>query len=247
MYRAVIQRFVVFLKRLGWNDLSSVLGTILVEPWQALKAGILELASWKEPFNFYGMNPQVLTEEHLKQRPLLLIHGNYHSQAAWLSLAKTFQSHALGPLYTVNLPSGWITQKDYQLIQHKIEEIQAQYQYQHVDRVKIDLIGHSRGAFLAFRIAWTTPSQRGHRRWQLNESISHVIKMGSALSKREINKLQSVDPHFQDRLYEIVGTQDILEPKPSLLSPQYQKIIKTGHLKMLTSREAHETILQWLK
>lgn len=247
MYRTTIQRLVGFLKRRGWSDLSSVLGTILVEPWQALKAGLMEAASWKKPFNFYGMNPQVLTEEHLKRRPLLLIHGNYHNQAAWLSLAKTFQAHALGPLYTVNLPSGLITQKDYQLIQSKIEEIQAQYQHHHVDRVKIDLIGHSRGAFLAFRLAWTIPKERGHRMWQRNEAISHVIKMGSTLNLREIEKLQEVDPHFRDRLYELVGTQDILEPKPSLLSPQHQKIIETGHLKMLTSLEAHETILQWLK
>lgn len=245
IYWNAIIKFVTFLKKKEWYLTAMVLGTLLYEPWQALKAGFLNLANLKKPFNFYDMNPSALTNEHLNKQPILLLHGNYHNQSAWTNLAKKLKLHNLGPIYTVNLPHGDVTNKDYEIIQRKIDEIKAQYRQFNVN-IKINLVGHSRGGFLAGRIAWSTLMDDGKRYWSRSDDIGKIIRIGSVLDQEEISKIQKYDSNFRDRIYEITGHYDILETDLSLLPKNRTETIDSGHLGLLYSENTHQRIIQLL-
>lgn len=226
-YTKAIQKFVEFLRKHKLRVLALILGTLLLEPWQAIKAGF-SFASWKKHFNFHEMNPKALTAEQLKQQPILLIHGNLHNQSAWLSLAKKLKNNYLGPVYTVNLPSGRITHKDFEIIQRKIEQIKEQYKQD----IKINIVGHSRGGNIARHLALT------------KTNIGKVITLGAAFTQDEINAL---DPQFRHRIFDITGSHDILVTNPSLLPLQNQATILTGHLGLLYSSKVHKHVIEWLK
>lgn len=245
-YRNAIKKFVEFLNKHKWYVAAMVLGTLLLEPWQAIKAGFRCPAGWKKHFNFYKMNPKVLTEEQLKKRPILLIHGNYHNQSGWMNLAKSLKNRNLGPVYTVNVPNGDVTSRDYEIIQRKVEQIKAQYKKHNVNGIKIDVIGHSRGGYLAHRIAWTTLKEDGKRYWKRSEDIGKVIKIGSVLDQDEINAIEEVDSDFSSRVYEIVGKYDILETQPSLRPRTHKVIVNSGHLGLLYSAKTHRCIIKCL-
>lgn len=65
------------------------------------------------------------------------------------SMGKFFQDEEMGPIFTVNLADGELTEKDCGVVNAKIKEIQALYGRE----VKVDLVGYSRGAELAFYLA----------------------------------------------------------------------------------------------
>lgn len=104
-----------------------------------------------------GLNPVKLTALQAQYAPILCLHGNYHNQSAWLPLAEYFQKHAYpGPIFTLNLPAGNFTHTDTDLIQQKIESIKACYQQVNLpdENFKLNLIGHSRGATLAYYLGF---------------------------------------------------------------------------------------------
>lgn len=236
-YRNVIKRFVKFLEKHDYRVVAMILGTFLIEFWHAIKAGLTSPMSWKRHFNFYQMNPKKLTQEQLKKHPILLIHGNYHNQSAWISLAKKMKSCGLGPVYTVNLPNGVITYRDYEIIQKKIDEIKNHYQQFGIDNIKINVIGHSRGGCLAHGIAWIALKNG-------SEEIGKIIKIGSGLNSSEREHLE--DPAFNARVYEMMGKYDILETHQSLRSESHVKTIDSGHLGLLYSSQTHQSIIDWL-
>ncbi len=237
VYRNFIKKFVQFLEKHDYRVTAMILGTLLVEFWHALKAGLTSPMSWKRHFNFYQMNPTELTPEQLKKHPLLLIHGNYHNQSAWMSLAKKLKSYDLGPIYTVNVPNGKITYRDYEIVQKKISEINEHYQRFGIHSVKIHIIGHSRGGCLAHHIAWEA-LQKG------SEEIGKIIKIGSGLSP--LDKVHMEDPIFHTRVYEMMGKYDILENHQSKRPASHLKIIDSGHLGLLYSSQTHQSIIDWL-
>lgn len=249
-YRNAIHQFVNFLQKHKFYVTAMVLGTLLLEPFQAIKAGCISPASWKKHFNFYNMNPKTLSNEQLTKQPILLVHGNYHNQSAWISLAKKLRLSNLGPVYTVSLPNGSITLKDYEIIQSKIDEIKAQYKQYNVNNIehdiKINIIGHSRGGYLAHRMAWTTLRADGKQYWGSSNDIGKVIKIGSVLDQEEISHIQNQDPDFRDRVYEITGQYDILETDKSLCEDSHMDTVNSGHLGLLYSSQTHQRIIQWL-
>lgn len=246
LYRNVIKELVNFLRKHKFFTTALVFGTLLSEPWQSIKAGFISLVSWKKHFNFYNLNPFILTESQVKKRPILLIHGNYHNQSAWLNLAKKLKESDLGPVYTVNLPSGKVTHKDFEIIERKLEQIKFQYQQKGISNIKVDIVGHSRGSSLAHLIAWTADKGDRNRYLYKSETIGKVIKIGSSLEFDEITQIQRIDPQFNNRVYEIVGQHDILVTNPSLFPPDRQKTIQVGHLELLFSSQMHQTVIQWL-
>ncbi len=105
----------------------------------------------------YGLNPVKLTDLQTQYPPILCLHGNYHNQSAWLPLAEYFQEHAYpGAIFTLNLPAGNFTHTDTDLINQKIESIKACYKEVNVseENFKLNLIGHSRGATLAYYLGF---------------------------------------------------------------------------------------------
>jgi pimeloyl-ACP methyl ester carboxylesterase len=246
-YANGIRKFVAFLWRHKWIRTAMILGTLLLEPWQALKAAFRNMANWKKEFNFHGMNPKAISPELKNRRPILLIHGNYHNQSAWLSLGKALKGEKLGPVYTVNLPSGLITEKDYAIVDEKIRQIKAQYKTVGVESIKVDLVGHSRGGFIAHRMAWTTRESQGKRVWSVREEIGKVIKIGSVTDEEERTHMKREDPHFANRLFEVTGKYEVLHDAPSLCPDTHKKEVRAGHLGLLYAPDTHRQVADYLR
>lgn len=233
-YTSAVQKLVSFLRKHNLRVLAMVLGTLLHEPWQAIKAGFSSIASWKKHFNFHEMNPKALTVEQLSQQPILLIHGNYHNQSAWLSLAKKLKNKNLGPVYTVNLPNGAITHKDFEIIQRKMEQIKEQYTQGLVRDIEINIVGHSRGGDIARQLALANPFR--------HFSIGKVITIGTASTQEDLLSLRK----FGHRIFEVTGKQDILVTNPSLLPAKNNEAVDIGHLELLYCSKVHKRIIEWL-
>lgn len=223
-----------------------ILGTLLLEPWQAIKSALMSLALLKPHFDFYNTNPVTLTKEQSNKQPILLIHGNYHNESAWISLAKKLKSSNLGPVYTVRLPNGDVTDKDFEILNKKTEQIKAQYKKFNVNNIKINLVGHSRGGFLAGRMAWTALKGDGKRHWARSEDIGKVVTIGSVLDQEEINAIQGQDANFGNRICEITGKYDVLITDQSLLPVNCKEVIDSGHLGLLYSDRTHRRVIQAL-
>ncbi|MBS0626069.1 MAG: hypothetical protein JSS32_08475 [Verrucomicrobia bacterium] len=226
---------------------AAALGTLLIEPGPALRSGLSFPLTWKKQFVYHTLNPKKITLEQAQKRPILMIHGNYDRQTAYLPLAKKLKTADVGPIYTISLPSGAITKTDYQLLSEKIAEIKAQYSEHGVDDPKIDLIGHSRGGHLAQSITWAEELADGDRyyRRERAQDIGKVITLGSVLDQEEIDRYRKIDPNFDDQTFEIVGKYDILVTAPSLVKTGIA--VDTGHLGILHSDTAHRQIIEWLK
>lgn len=245
-YNRAIGRLVDFLYRHQWHTLGMILGTLLQEPFQVLRAGFTLPANWKKKFSYHGLNPTNLTDAQQKKRPILLIHGNLHNQTAWIELSKKLQRTDLGPVFTVNLPSGEVTEKDFEIVDKKIQEIKALYEKKGVSGISVDLVGHSRGCYLAQQRAYTD-KQNGNRIWSLRPDIGKVILIGTPLESPEINQIKRIDPNYTSRIYEITGQCDVLVREKSLLPANNHVDLKTGHLGLLYSRQMHERVIEVLK
>lgn len=254
-YSEAIKKFVDFLYKNNWEMTSMVLGTLLIETGPALRAGFSCPASWKNHFNYYDMNPKVVTSEKSKQRPILLIHGNYHNQSAWLSLSKKLKYQNLGPVFTVNLPNGALCDKDFEITHKKINEIKELYNKLGMEDIKIDLIGHSRGGIVSTCLSTgmyvESLSPNNHkegRDWgSLKDTIGKVITIGNATHENGMNFFKKFNPEYLVRRYEIIGKYDILTTNPSLLDQGHQITVETGHLGLLYSPETHKQVISWLK
>lgn len=240
-YRKTIESLVLYLTKYCFR-LAAVLGTLLTEPWSAIKAACRFPFNWRNHFNYHDLNPKTLTIEQAKKHPILLIHGDFHNQSAWLTLAKKLKYAGLGPVYTINLPSGEVTQYDYALILQKITEIKAQYSQQGIKKIKVNIVGHSRGGYLAHHSAWSILSSK-----MSEDHFGKIISLGSVLNNAELHSLKEHDSDFENKKFEITAAYDVLETAISLLPPQNQMIINTGHLGLLYSNDVHQRIIQLLK
>ena len=122
VYHAVLSRLIGFFNNHGLNGACTVLGTLLLEPHHAFRAGLDYFTGKKREFHYYGLNPASLTPEQAIKNPILLLHGSLHNQSAWLKLAEKLQQTALGPIYTLNLPHGYIGSEDYVRLEQKAKE-----------------------------------------------------------------------------------------------------------------------------
>ncbi len=229
--------------------LAVIIESILLEPWKVIKAGFLFPIGWKKQFNFHRLNPETLSAEQAKMKPILLIHGNYHNQSAWLSLAKKLKNAHVGPVYTINLPSGEITDRDCSILQQKITEIKAQYRRHTSEDIQLDIIGHSRGGFLAQETARLLAKQSATTQISCQGVLpGKVIALGSKIGSRDFVRVQSLDAGLSNRLYEINGSYDVsTRTDPSSVLPANERTVPAGHIGLLTSNKAHEQIVQWLK
>ncbi len=247
VYFNAICALVDFLIEHDWFMTGATLGTLLTEPWQSLKAGILYPLGDKKYFNFYGLNPAVLTKEQRLQSPILLVHGNIHNQSAWLSLAKELKVLNRA-VYTINLPAGKITKKDHDLVNQKIAEIQLQFLN---PDLKIDLIGHSRGALMAFEAAWIKRNEKNELFWNRSTTIGKTIFLGTPLST-EWTDLITRDhgdqlESYLDTVHEVTGSRDVLMRDQPLPEIKNQLRLSIGHAELLYSDAVHAQIIDWLQ
>jgi len=243
VYLRVISALVEFLFKHGWSTTAMVAGTFLTEPLQALKAALLLPLGWKRHFNFYHLNPKNITKEEAEKRPILLLHGNFHNQSAWIFFAKKLKGANLGPVYTLNLPSGSFSEEDRKRVNEKIAEIQGQYKKWGKENIQIDLVGHSRGAALARYMALAQDS------WHFDKGGTFSFLHDRALKREEIGKVICIGCpapawHSVDYIYEITGEWDVFEQDPALLPRQFKT--NAGHLGLLYSPPAQAKVIEWL-
>jgi hypothetical protein len=255
-YHNAIVSFVNFLNKHDCFILSLALGTVLSEPLCAVKAAVQMPFGLKKHFNFYQMNPKHLTETQLTQNPTLFIHGNLDNQRAWLAFGKRFKKENIGPVFTVNLPSGGFTCKDKDILERKWSEITDLYLKKDQTDFKIHVIGHSRGTFLATLMGLPAAS------WKIENDDVKLYDVGVGLCPRErIGKIIHLGNYVSEwetecarmfgltnHLHEINGSRDLLiEAETSRLSEERTFTVDCGHLELPSHRQVIDQAIQWIQ
>lgn len=235
VYDRIIGSFLDWLKDCGCFPLSGVLGALLLEPISCLRTAVNYLLyGCCTQVRFSNVNPEELTAEQLELNPVLCIHGNFLAQTSFTSIAETLGSNPdYNPaVFTVQVNCGWITNEDYELINAKIDQIKALYARNERINIKIDVIGHSRGAYLADQMCSRRP-----------EDIDRVILLGHDTS--------SVPG--EEKVFLINGTREhLIHPhaiqsaaRKALHDPEHAFMLRTGHFGLLY--DAGDTIVEILK
>lgn len=256
-YKKNVKSFLDYLKERGYLAPMMMISPWLLEPVSAAKASLLFpmgiLEGWLGRFQFYGLNPTKITAEQAQMKPVLLIHGNYHNQSAWLPLAKVLQQSYKAPVFTINLNHGYLTEKDRPLLEKKLEEIKALYRAHGVEDVVVDYVGHSRGATVSLLAAadghsWTI-CPKGMVKFSSDKAIwrkdaGRIIRIGFPTQREELEKIH---PELRNRIIEIDGTDDLLVDDRSLLEASNKTAVPCGHLSLLYSPKVHDVVLQHLQ
>jgi hypothetical protein len=215
----------------GLHSLKMFVCTLAAEPVESILFG-LRLPRGFGNLSNYGLNPSKLTPAQAQYPALLCLHGNYHNQSAWLPLAKyLYNKKYPGPIFTLNLPAGSITQQDTKLINEKIESIKTCYRESNGNEnsLKINLIGHSRGAHLV--------AYRNYYRFEEN-SINKTILIGFSPSTTLVEFHKKTPPTYPT--YYINGRYDALLFFNTLPKDTDGHLVNTGHLGLLSHPETLE-------
>jgi pimeloyl-ACP methyl ester carboxylesterase len=230
---------------------AAALGILLQEPHHMLKIGLLSLAGWRET-TWHGLNPKQITEAQSHLSPLILLHGECHTQGVWNSLAAAIRKAGIqNPVYTVNLPWGPIQEADYDHIEARIAEIREQYLKWGKGNIQVDLVGYSRGAPLAYMMGF----KRVYRSSPISPKddfrrpdIGKIILLGEVLSPRHLGGTNAEQKMlYETDVYEIVGAFDLLTGGRSVLPPERQCTVECGHLGLPFSPLSHQKIIEWIK
>lgn len=234
-YKHVVATATQGLRNLGFQGAARVFGALSWEPIVSVYAGYDIWKGKVSHFDKHGMNPTSLTELQKSQAPTLLLHGRDGSQGMFTALGAYFEKSNMGPVFSVNLADGELTEKDVAVVDQKIQEITTLYGRE----VKINMVGYSRGAELALFMA--LPKDK----WRIEEggkcflaSVAHwreeigkIIRIGSMTLETEWDKLSK---EMRENVYEIRGRDDIHMPQLSYALNQYQ-VDGVGHVGLVSS------------
>lgn len=141
-----------------------ILGDIKNEPANYLYLALTYPLGWLPWFNFYGVNPSKLSDRQAKEAAVLYIPGFQANQSSTLKIAKEFQKDSHCAVFTLNLQNKILyCEQDFLLIEQKILALRKLYAKHGNDEVIIHLIGHSRGATVAYYVS----IEPNH--WKLNQ------------------------------------------------------------------------------
>ena len=235
LYKHVVATSAQFLRRMEWLWAANVVGALLWEPREAIEAGNALSIGKETEFHHFGMNPTSLKEWQRDRIPILALHGKNGNQGMFLKMGEYFERHRIGPLFTVNLCAGELTEKNREIIDQKIAEIQSLYGY----GVKVDLLGYSLGAEEALYSALPSGSYKIHegycyqtQTWsEWRPEVNGVIRIGSMTLKSEWDHLSD---SMKEVLWEIRGLDDIHMPEPSFARNRVE-IDGVGHVGLVSS------------
>ncbi|MCB1109820.1 MAG: hypothetical protein KDK64_02475 [Chlamydiia bacterium] len=241
LYRHVVAAGVQFLRHYEWFWAANVMGALLWEPRASIAAGMDMDRGKGEALRDFGMNPTTLPSWQQGRTPILALHGKNGTQGTFLKMGTYFEAHQLGPLFTVNLSEGELTEADREVIDRKIEEIREICGDQ-----PIDLLGYSRGAEIALYAALDQESYRIHegycyqtQAWtSWRPEVRRVVRMGSMMTEGEWNYLS---PTMQESVWEIRGLDDIHMPEPSCAIHKVE-VEGVGHVGLTSSPEVFEQL-----
>ncbi|MCP5504277.1 MAG: hypothetical protein H7A41_03900 [Chlamydiales bacterium] len=241
-YKHLVAIAMQFLRKQGLQGPARVFGALSWEPIASINAGFDIWNGKVAHFDKYGMNPTVLTDSEKLQAPTLLLHGRDGSQGMFTALGAYFKKNQMGPLFSVNLADGELTEEDFDVVDQKIKEISALYG----EEVKINIIGYSRGAELALYMAlpkdnwWIEEGGKCYlspaTRWRTE--IGKVIRIGSMTLLSEWKMLSE---EMKESIYEIRGKDDIHMPEPSYALNQYE-VDGVGHVGLVSSSDVFDKL-----
>ncbi len=251
-YLNCIRLYVKYLKRRNVVVFGLVSATFLTEPLNAFKGAFMTPYGWKRHFDYFDLNPKELTSSQLRENPVLLIHGNYDNQRAWLQLAEKLQKEGI-PAFTLNLPPGKVSRWDKCLLERKWDEIRNLYHRYGRKDAAINIVGHSRGAYLSVMMGvnkegWeirkrgvlSTDLMKRHQR----PDIGKIIQIGQYFSLNEFQDEVATALNLKERIFSITGTRDILAPSNSnALPPDHKFTFDEGHLGLIFSDEVDQKII----
>ena len=252
-YLLCVKSLVLYLRSFGWKITAAVTASFLGEPICNFMASVCYLLGLVKPFRFYDLNPKEITKEQAEKRPIILIHGNYSNPSNWLSFAKELKKHDLGPVYTVYLNSGNLTEKDVTIINRKMDEIRVHYS-SYGKKPVFDLVGHSRGAEMAFlmgldkkcwKISDSGKISISKEQYSINPSIGKIVRLGLSTSK---TWLSHIKPDLLSKLHEVDGEYDIIreDDEYSSLDSKHKLVVSCGHLGVLYTKQAQSQVVNWL-
>jgi hypothetical protein len=225
---------------------SSSLRTFSKESYYLLLAVKDIFLGLKNNFHIYNLNPKILTKKQAKRSPTLLIHGGFHNQGIWSSLAKEIdlfnrqQKNPLGPIYTINLKvCTSFTSENMRRLQNKIAEIYEVYVKQGRKNPPINLVGYCAGIHQALNMIF-------HKGFFHKETQEMLKKVGKIIC---IASNIFIDPYvftIRKKMHIIQGSKDILFPLVEL--PQFcsSTIINSGHIGIMYSNDTHKKIIEIL-
>ncbi len=235
LYKYIVATSVQFLRRIEWLWTANVVGALLWEPRVAIETGNTLAVGKGEAFHYFRMNPTRLEEWQKDRTPVLALHGKNGNQGMFLKMGEFFEKNQIGPLFTVNLCKGGLTERNRETIDQKIAEIHGLYGRD----VQVDFLGYSLGAEEAFYSALPKGSYRIHegycyktqgwRKWR--PEVNRVIRIGSMTLKHEWDHLSDL---MKKVLWEIRGLDDIHMPESSV-AHNGVKIDGVGHVGLISS------------
>ena len=186
--------------------------------------------------HYYGLNPTEISSEQAEFVPLLLIHGKWHNQGVWFSIARTFQEKGIkNPLFSINVEDSEMpTSRDYEIIEKKFDEIKQLYASHTKTALKISLCGYSRGGLVAYYFAqgpYCIP----------RDDVDRVMMIGAP-------PMPSVNGSLEKKVYRITAKFDLMIPlNPICTYINGEIMLPVGHLELPYSRECHSTIAELIQ
>lgn len=237
LYYRAIKYLYDFFKNCGCDTFAVLVSTFLFEPWSTLKAAVQYPFGLKEDFHYYNLNPETLTSAQAEKRAIIWLHGSMDNQRSALSFASKLENEDLGPVFTENVSKS-TAEEDLECIFEKMKKIQQLYQKFHREKVVIDIIGHSRGAWLA-----TIMLLLKDKLCKENIEIGTIIRIGNPLAECEIPGVQN---HL-GQIFELNGNWDMVKGISSEKMPANQKtFFNCGHLGLTFDSAVHQKIIQLL-
>lgn len=254
-YEREANTLVQYIERTGYYRVAHATSAILLETKTVLSLAYQLPLGWMPFFTWYGVNPTELSEAQLANQPVLLLHGNSNTQGVWLSVAEQLQLKYPGPVFTINLNNGNHNPADKVLIEAKFTEIKNLYAQYDIHNCQIHLVGHSRGAYLAYYES-IDPDQ-----WSITVNgrigvddlgncsllkfrpdVGRVIMIGSGKKPPQYSSYK----FLQEKFCAIIGTKDRLWPHDIALDEAHRVKIPSGHAELLMHPQAHMLICGWL-
>lgn len=212
--------FLVISKR--WRFLSAVIATLMIEPFNTLRAGYHMQRGLKNT-KFTNLNPKVLSQEQQKHNPVFFIHGDSSSSGIFDPMVNHMSQQAPHrPIFTIDLssPDGIVSiQNHLNHLVAKVKEIDSLYATS--SRPKISFVGHSSGGDVLGPLV----------KVMLEQKISlpgTLIKIGSVCKKHEAEEFAS---YTHGNVVEIVGEKDVFEGSHSHM-PNHL-VTGSGHVGLL--------------
>lgn len=252
VWKHFVATLVHSLRMAKWKFSANVCGALAIEFFPCLKNVYNESFDTKEQYTEFGVNPTELSSDFAKKAAILLLHGKDGNQAQMRALARHIaQKPVLGPVFTVNLNGGEMTMDDKDIVEKKLQEIEALY---HVkgQPFRFDVVGYSRGAELAHYLALPKDS------WKIENGFCNyktasfsvwrpefrkMIRIGSVLLEKEKSPLAD---DMLSQIYELTGWDDILMPQSSLLKEGHQLHVESGHVGLMQCEECFQWVVEKL-